>query len=97
MPATKPKTKPSRARKRTLLGEYIVADPKICHGKPTFIGTRIMVWQVLEMVSEDMDWDEISRQWHGKVGKEAIAEAIELAQRAFGDHATKYGKVLQSA
>ncbi|MBI3822385.1 MAG: DUF433 domain-containing protein [Planctomycetes bacterium] len=83
--------------KKRLLGRYIVADPKICHGKPTFIGTRVMVWQVLEMVSEDMDWDEISRQWHGKVGKEAIAEAIDLAQRAFVDHATKYGKEFQSA
>lgn len=86
---------PKKTKKH--LGRYIVADPAICHGKPTFIGTRIMVWQVLEMVSEDMDWDEISRQWHGKVGKEAIAEAIELAQRAFVDHATKYGKELQSA
>ena len=26
-----------------LLGRYIVADPKICHGKPTFRGTRIFV------------------------------------------------------
>jgi hypothetical protein len=24
-----------------LLGHYIVADPAICHGKPTFRGTRI--------------------------------------------------------
>jgi uncharacterized protein (DUF433 family) len=97
MPVTKSKAKPSRARKRTLLGEYIVADPDICHGKPTFIGTRVMVWQVLEMVSEGMAWDEISHQWHDKVSKEAIAEAIELAQRAFVDHATKYGKERQSA
>jgi uncharacterized protein (DUF433 family) len=28
--------------KRKLLGRYIVADPNICHGKPTFRGTRIM-------------------------------------------------------
>ena len=26
-----------------LLGRYIVADPYICHGKPTFRGTRILV------------------------------------------------------
>ncbi|MCB4756839.1 MAG: DUF433 domain-containing protein [Elusimicrobia bacterium] len=30
---------------------YIIADPHICHGKPTFKGTRIMVWQVLEMLA----------------------------------------------
>ncbi len=33
------------------LNKYIIADPAICHGKPTFKGTRIMVWQVLEMLS----------------------------------------------
>jgi len=33
---------------RVELGEYIVADPLVCHGKPTFKGTRIMVWQILE-------------------------------------------------
>jgi uncharacterized protein (DUF433 family) len=41
------------------LGKYIVADPRICHGKPTFRGTRIMVWQVLEMVARGMDWEAI--------------------------------------
>ena len=25
------------------IGRYIVAEPKICHGKLTFRGTRIMV------------------------------------------------------
>ena len=36
---------------RIALNKHIVADPKICHGKPTFKGTRIMVWQVLEMLA----------------------------------------------
>jgi uncharacterized protein (DUF433 family) len=27
---------------RTELGRHIVADPLICHGQPTFKGTRIM-------------------------------------------------------
>jgi len=97
MSATKSKTKPSKARKRTLLGEYIVADPDICHGKPTFIGTRVMVWQVLKKVGRGMPWDEISRQWHDRVGNKAIAEAIELARRTFVDHAAKYGKERQPA
>lgn len=33
------------------INKYIIADPAICHGKPTFKGTRIMVWQILEMLS----------------------------------------------
>lgn len=33
------------------LGRYIVADTEICHGKPTFAGTRILVADVLEQVA----------------------------------------------
>lgn len=75
---------------RQVLGQYIVADPKICHGKPTFTGTRIMVWQVLEMISEGMNWDEIVREWGGKVPKEAIAEAVNLANRVFVENVHDY-------
>jgi uncharacterized protein (DUF433 family) len=71
---------------RKLLGRYIVADPEICHGKPTFIGTRIMVWQVLEMVAEGADWDTISHTWPSPIPKEAIAEAVRLANQVFVAH-----------
>lgn len=30
--------------------KLITVDPEICHGKPVFNGTRIMVWQILEML-----------------------------------------------
>jgi uncharacterized protein (DUF433 family) len=73
------------------LGRYIVADPDVCHGKPTFRGTRIMVSQVLKQVAKEMSWDAISAEWRGAVTREAIAEAVELAQRIFEDHATEYG------
>ena len=42
-----------------IIGRYIVADPKICHGKPTFRGTRIMVADVLEQVVEGLAWESI--------------------------------------
>lgn len=32
-----------RNRQRIELGEHVVADPLICHGKPTYKGTRIML------------------------------------------------------
>lgn len=28
----------------------ITADPQICHGKPVITGTRVMVWQILELL-----------------------------------------------
>lgn len=82
---------------RKILGRYIVADSQICHGKPTFNGTRIMVFQVLELVAEGMDWDSIVQEWRGSVTKEAIAEAVGLAGQAFNDHFEEYVVELTSA
>ena len=70
----------------------MVADPQICHGKPTFLGTRIMVAQVLKQVAKGLPWDAITAERRGTVTKEAIAEAVELAQRTFEDHAADYAK-----
>ncbi len=63
---------------RRLLGRYIVADDAICHGKPTFIGTCIMVSQVLELLVEKMDWDQIIGECPNRITKEAITEAVNL-------------------
>jgi uncharacterized protein (DUF433 family) len=79
-------------KQRKLLGRYMVADPDICHGKPTFLGTRIMVAQVLKQLARGMPWDAIVAEWRGAVTKDAIAEAAELAQRAFEDHAAEYAQ-----
>jgi len=81
-----------RIPRRIELGRYIVADPAICHGKPTFRGTRIMVRQVLKQVAKAMSWDTISAEWRGAVSKEAIAEAVELAERIFEEHALEYAQ-----
>src|SRR5436309_1508463 len=70
-------------QQKKILGRYIVADPKICHGKPTFNGTRVMVWQVLEQVAEGMPWEQIVWAWRGRVPHEAIAEAVHLAAEDF--------------
>lgn len=72
------------------MGRYIVTDPKVCHGKPTFRGTRIMVSQVLEQVSNGMAWEAIIEEWRGSITKEAIAEAVRLASQAFIEHADEY-------
>jgi uncharacterized protein (DUF433 family) len=79
-------------KKRKFLGRFIVVDPAICHGKPTFLGTRIMVAQVLKQVAKGMPWDAITAEWRGSITKDAIAEAVELAQRTFEEHAAKYAQ-----
>lgn len=37
-----------------------------------------------------MIWETIVEEWHGKVPKEAIAEAVHLAMQAFVEHANAY-------
>src|SRR5467141_3425172 len=65
---------------RIELGRHIAADPKICGGQPTFTGTRIMVWIVLEQLDRGLTWQEIMREWDGRVSEEAIGEAIAIAE-----------------
>jgi uncharacterized protein (DUF433 family) len=78
------------ARKRAeFIGRYVVCDPKVCHGKPTFRGTRIFVADVLEQVAQGMAWETIVEQWRGKVAFPAIAEAVRLASDALLSHAQK--------
>jgi uncharacterized protein (DUF433 family) len=85
------KAKSSQPARRVELGEHIVADPQICHGQPTFKGTRVLVWIVLDQVARGMNWDEIVKEWRGRVPREAVAEAVRLASQAFkGDGALRF-------
>lgn len=76
--------------KAKLLGRYIVADPRICHGQPTFRGTRVFVADVLEQVATGMAWEAIIEEWNESITKEAIAEAVQLATRALLKHADEF-------
>jgi len=58
--------------------KWITVDPKVCHGKPVFKGTRVLVSDVLEMLSEGMTIDEILEEYP-QLNKEMILEAIALA------------------
>ena len=81
--------------KPQLIGRYIVSDPKICHGKPTFRGTRVLVSDVLEQVANGMAWETIVEEWNNSINREAIREAIELASQALLKHADEF--ILEAA
>ncbi len=81
---------PRRSGKPRYIGRHIVADPAVCHGQPTFRGTRILVADVLDQVSSGIAWESIVEEWRQRVSKEAIAEAVRLANQAFHDHASQY-------
>ena len=69
-----------------LSGRHVVVDPRICHGEPTFRGTRILVADVLEQVSTGVSWESIIEEWNGNLTREAIAEAVALASEALRKH-----------
>ena len=77
-------------RTSRLIGRHIVTDPGICHGKPTFRGTRVLVSDVLEQVASGMAWETIIEEWNHAVTKEAIREAVQLASEALLKHADEF-------
>lgn len=79
-----------RELKPHLIGRYIVTDPKICHGKPTFRGTRVLVSDVLDQVASGLAWETITEEWNQGIGKEAIREAVQLASQALLKHADEF-------
>lgn len=76
-------------------GRSILTDPKICHGKPTFRGTRILVADVLEQLADGLAWETITEDWRGSVCFEAIAEAVRLSTKVFLENTDRY--TLESA
>ncbi len=63
---------------RVEINKYIVADTEICHGKPTFKGTRVMVWQVLEMLEGGISVNEIIEDFPS-LTKSHIKAALQYA------------------
>lgn len=63
---------------RTEINKYIVIDSEICHGKPTFKGTRIMVYLVLEMLEAGAHVDEILKAYPS-LTKKHIKTALHYA------------------
>ena len=59
--------KPNRPAATRMVGRFIVADPAICHGQPTFRGTRILVRDVLEQVASGIAWETMVEEWRGNV------------------------------
>lgn len=76
--------------KRTVINKYIVADPKICGGKLTFNGTRVMVWQVLEAMAHGETTLEILEDWPSITEKHIRAALDFAARRTQGESITSF-------
>ncbi len=64
--------------KSVTINHFIIADPAICHGQPVFKGTRIMVWQVLELLESGQSAQEIIKDYPS-LSEESITAALHYA------------------
>jgi uncharacterized protein (DUF433 family) len=61
------------------LGEYVVRAKGVCGGKPTFKYTRIEIAGTLSRIDAGESIDSIVKGYRGRVPREAILEAMEIA------------------
>ena len=54
------------------INDYIIADSEVCGGKLVFKETRVMVWQVLELLGAGVSINEIRQDYFPQLSKEAI-------------------------
>ncbi len=60
--------------------ERISSDPDICHGKPCIKGTRIPVYLIISLVSEDMSVEEIINDYPSLIAED-IKATIQYAAK----------------
>lgn len=65
------------------LGEYVVAAPGICGGRPTFKGTRIEAGGALNLVAAGYSMEQIAQRYG--LPQKAVAEAVRLAAERLDD------------
>ena len=71
---------PKEKYKRVEISKHIVADPFICHGKPTARGTRVLVHICLRSFSRGEPVDELAADYN--IPPEAVIEGLHLAAEA---------------
>lgn len=66
------------------LGEYIVAAPGVCGGRPTFKYTRLEVSFILALIAAGKTVKQVVQAYSlSRITPEAVKEAIHLANQAF--------------
>ena len=70
--------------------KWIIVDPEICHGKPIFKGTRILVSDVIELFASGEPIEKILKEYPS-LNKEMIREALEYSARIIrGEHYVRF-------
>lgn len=65
------------------IGQYIVAAPGVCGGRPTFKYTRLEVATILDLLAAGWTVERLVQEYaHSHLTPEAVAEAVRLAKEA---------------
>jgi len=80
---------------RVEVGRYIVLDDEVCHGRPTFKGTRFLVSDVIELLAAGLSIEEVVRDYYPSLDEEMVKDALAWAARVI--RGLRYGEVEVSA
>jgi len=80
---------------RVEVGRYIVLDDEVCHGRPTFKGTRVLVSDVIELLAAGLSIEEVVRDYYPSLDEEMVKDALAWAARVI--RGLRYGEVEVSA
>lgn len=75
------------------LGQHVVRAIGVCGGRPTFKYTRIEVAGTLNRLAAGESMESIVEGYRGRVPREAVQEAIDLAVRSFLSHLPELASV----
>ena len=85
MPAKTKTKRKSGNRQPKLVGQYLVVDPRVCHGALTFRGTRVPVATIMSYLAKGYSLAYLRNSWP-EVSAEAIEEAVSLASEQLVEH-----------
>ena len=57
----------------------IQVSPRICHGKPVIRGTRIMVWQVLDLLESGLSFEQIREDYFPQLTTADMQACLQYA------------------
>ncbi len=57
----------------------IEINPQICHGKPVVRGTRIMVWQILELLQDGLTFEDVRRRYFPQLTTQDVQACMQYA------------------
>lgn len=66
---------------RIEIGRHLAADTRVCSGRLIFKGTRILVFDALELTEAGYTPEAVARQYRGIITAKGVREALAFTRR----------------